>query len=409
MSNLDTTLKLQLERNIWKYAIFLITNKRIFAAILSAFYLTIPDVTASSIGLIILISTLASFLLEIPSGYVSDKLGHKEALVISRVLMLVSTTIFLFADSLWYLIAAGVMLSASQAFMSGTGSAFMHYTLRVLGREKDYAEVIGKVSSIGFAVPIIFTVLIPFLVIYGYKIPFLISLIFDIIGLLAALSLKKPPVTPEEIAEIGTKNFRQVLVEGYRLHFLAFALFSGILTGLLFASGVFRGAYQVVLEVPIIWFGVLFGIGRALASLMIFYTGKIKSLFTIYGFMKFQIILFVGLFGLLGLTDNVNLIISILILTNAFQWGLSEVSNSFLVEIIRDSKFKATLLSVRSQIYAMVAALSGLGLGYLIDATSYRLGYLGLAITFIILLVPLYLYIRHRRRDGHHQAVFLQN
>lgn len=409
MQSLDPALYARLEKNIWKYALLLITNKRIFAAIQAAFYLSIPDVTVASLGLIILISSMAGFFLEIPSGYIADKLGHKESLIFSRILLLISTTIFLFADSLAFLIAGGALLSVSQAFMSGTGSAFMHDTLRALGREKDYATVIGKVTSIGFAVPIAFTVLIPFLVVYGYKVPFLISIVFDIVGLYAAIALTKPPVTKAEIEEINTTNFRQVLAEGYRLHFLAFALFSGIVSGLLFTTGVYRDAYLVALQVPVIWFGVFFGTGRVLASLLLAYTGKIKSYFTIYSFMKFQILLYFSLYITLGITDNLTVIIAILILSNGFQWGLSKVDQSFLIEIIRDSKFKATLLSTRSQIDSLVVAVAGFGLGYLIETTSFSVGYLTLAGVFAILLLPLYLYIRHRRKSGHHNNVFLNN
>lgn len=404
-----SSLNVRLEANVWKYTLLLITNKRIYAAILSAFYLSIPDVTAKDLGLILLISNLSGLLLEVPSGYISDKLGHKEALVVSRILMLASSAIFFFADNLSYLIAGGVMFSASHAFLSGTGSAFMHDTLRALGKERDYSKIMGKVSSIGFAVPIIFTVFIPFLVMYGYKAPFLISLIFDLVGLFAAISLTKPPVTSTEIEEISTTNFRQVINEGYRLHFLAFSLFSGILFGLLLITGTYRGAYMVFLEIPVIWFGVFFGIGRALASIILAYTGKIKSNLTIYSFMKLQILLYTILFGILSFTSNVYVVVIVLIISNATQWGLSKVDEGFLVEIIRGSKFKATLLSTRNQIESIVASAAGFGMGYIIQITSYKFGFLSLTLTFLATLIPLYLYIRYRRNGGHHDKVFLNN
>src|SRR3989344_1044823 len=93
-----------LKGNIWKYAVLLIANKRIFVAILGAYYLTIPGVTPQGIGIILLAGSLAGFLFEIPSGYVSDKMGHKAALVISRVFMLLSTIFWLAANNIWLLI-----------------------------------------------------------------------------------------------------------------------------------------------------------------------------------------------------------------------------------------------------------------------------------------------------------------
>ena len=137
---------------------------------MGAYYLTIPDVTPEGIGIILLAGSFAGFIFEIPSGYVSDKIGHKTALVMSRLFMLVSTLFFLLANNIVFLILGGILMGIGHAFHSGTGSAFMHETLRGLKRENEYAKVMGKISSIGFAVPIIFMVLTPFLVSISFKI-----------------------------------------------------------------------------------------------------------------------------------------------------------------------------------------------------------------------------------------------
>lgn len=133
-----------------------------FCRFISAYYLTIPDTTAQTVGLIFLAGNLAGFLFEIPSGYISDKFGHKETLVLAGFLMLVSSSFFLLATDVVFLILGSAFMSIGQAFRSGTFSAFMHETLRGLGKEDQYTEIMGKVRSAGFGVPIIFAVLAPF-------------------------------------------------------------------------------------------------------------------------------------------------------------------------------------------------------------------------------------------------------
>ncbi len=390
-----------LEKNIWKYTLLLIANKRVFVAILGAYYLTIPGVDARWIGIILFASTIAGFLFEIPSGYVSDKLGHKQALVISRVLMVLSTVFFLLTDNIPLLLIAGILMSISQAFHSGTGSAFMHETLRALDKEEEYAKIMGKASSIGFAVPIIFMVLVPFLVDVSYKAPFAVALVVDLVGLFAALSLMKPPVTQEHIDEVNATNFRQVMQEGHRLHFFRYAFFSGIVGGVLFAVGGFRAPYQTLLEIPVIWFGVLFGIGRALASLMLAYSGKIrvfvKDRHTLY---RYKLILYTILFLLLGLVSTWWIVASVFILINAFHWGLSQVGSGYLLDIIKESRFKATLLSTQAQINELVGAATSLGLGFLIAHFSYRLGFLIVGLVFFAVLFPLYLFIIRSEKEA---------
>ena len=389
-----------LQGNIWKYTLLLIANKRIFVAILGAYYLTIPDVNAAGVGIILLAGSLAGFVFEIPSGYVSDKIGHKQALVISRICILLSTILFLVANNITFLILAGIALSTGIAFHSGTGSAFMHETLRGLQREKDYASVMGKISSIGFAVPIVFMVLVPFLVSISFKLPFAIALIVDLVGLFAAFSLVVPPVPQEEVKEIGVTNFRQVLQEGYRLNFFTFALFSGIISGVLFSVGGFRAPYQIFLEVPVIWFGVFFGIGRAFASLLLAYSGKIRAITTIYSFYKFQLILYTVFILMLATVSTWWIVVIAFIVINAFQWGLSKVDNSYMMDIISSSKFKATLLSTHAQIEHIVGAIASFGIGFAIERLSYQSGFLYLGLAFLIVLIPLYLYILKQRKAG---------
>ncbi len=385
-----------LAANIWKYALLLISNKRVFVAILGVYYLTVPGVTPQVIGTILLVSTLAGFFFEIPSGYSSDKLGHKETLVLARVFMIFSTLFFLFADTINFLFLGGIFLSIAQAFQSGTGSAFMHETFRALKREDDYTRVIGKLSSIGFAIPAVLMAMVPFLVGISYKAPFVVALVIDSMGLLVALSLVKPHVSAEHVAEIRATNFRQVLRYGQRKHFFIFALFSSIVSGILFGIGGFRAPYQAFLGIPVIWFGVLFGIGRALASLMLAYSGRIRSKLTVYSFYRWQIALYFFLILLLGLTNQPVLVVVSLILINAFQWGLSSIDGGFLLDIVKESKFKATLLSVASQIDSLISALVSFLVGYGIAHFSYQGTFTVVAFGMVACLLPLSMYLDFR-------------
>ncbi|MBI2025211.1 hypothetical protein HYT04_00270, partial [Candidatus Kaiserbacteria bacterium] len=80
-----------LKSNIWKYTILLVTNKRVFVAILGVYYLTIPGVTPFWIGIFLLAGNGASFIFDIPSSYIADKIGHKQAIVLSRIIIFFST------------------------------------------------------------------------------------------------------------------------------------------------------------------------------------------------------------------------------------------------------------------------------------------------------------------------------
>lgn len=389
-----------LESNIWKITALLVANKRIFVAILSVYYLTIPGVTPFWIGIFLLVGNGASLIFDVPSSYVADKIGHKYALVLSRVSMILSTLFFLFATNVWWLVFGSIFLSTGFAFMSGVGSAFMHETLRGLGREGEYRTVMGKASSIGFAIPAILAAIIPFTVSISYKVPFLIGLVLDCAGLIVAFALIRPPVTPDHVAETSGTNYLEVIRQGLALRFFRIALFSGVVSALLDGVGVWRSPYQQLLGVPVIWFGIFFGAGRVLASVMLAYSGTIHRLVgDVYSYQRTQIIVYGALLLTVGLITNPWVVVVAYIFINGLQYGMSQIDTGYLLDIIRDSKFKATLISTSNQLENILSMVVVGTMGYAITQLGYQHSFLILSGIFFLILVPFYLYILHNAKN----------
>ncbi|MDP1690118.1 MAG: hypothetical protein Q8L52_02855 [bacterium] len=387
-----------LESNIWKYTVLLITNKRVFIAILGVYYLTIPGVTPFWIGIFLLAGNGASFIFDIPSSYIADKIGHKDAIVLSRGIIFFSTLFFLFATNVWWLIIGSILLSMGFAFLSGVGSAFMHETMRGLGRGDEYTAVMGKVSSIGFFIPAIMAVIVPFSVDISYKIPFIIMLGLDVIGFIMALSLVRPTVNPEHVAEVSETRFLDVIRQGLALRFFRIATFSGVVSAVMFAVDGFRGPYQLLLGVPVIWFGIFFGAGRALAALLLAYSGKTRHLIgDVYSFQRAQIIVYGILFLTLGLISSPWVVVVVFVLDNALKWGFSQVDTGYQLDVIRNHKFKATLLSAGNQIQNVISMCAVAVSGILIERLGYQQAFLIFAIVFLIIQIPLHLYTYRNR------------
>lgn len=392
---MDSSYRISLQKNIWKYTIAAVANKRIFVAIIGAYYLTIPGVTPQTIGVITLFSSLSSFFFEIPSGYVSDKIGHKQALVVSRILLLVSSISFFASENVATLIVAAIAMSAGFAFNSGTGSAFMHETLSELKRDHEYSTIMGKVSAIGFAVPVILTAVVPFLVSISYKIPFAIMAMVDCIGLLAILSLTKPKMSHAHIEEVQASNFKQVMQEAFRTRYFTIAFFSGIVSAMLLSISAFRAPYQMYIGVPVIYFGIIVGVGRLLASLMLANSKRIEKHLTLTNFFRMEYILQSVIIFCIGATQNVYLVTLLFIMSSAFHWGLNKIDEGYQLKIIGKTKFKATLLSVGAQIESFLSAIFGFALGWIIERYSYAIGYMSISIFCFIILT--FLYIRMAR------------
>ena len=393
----------KIESNIWKYTVHLITNKRVFAAILSLYYLTIPNVEVQNIGWIMFCGSVASFLFELPTGYLSDKIGHKNTLIIGRLLLVASSLFFLFADGLTFLIIGAVCLSLSWAFFSGTGSAFMHDTLKALGKDNEYSKIMGKAASIGHAVPIVFMIIAPMMIEISYKMPFAFALFLDIIGLLAVISLRRVRQSEQHKKEVKESKLKDVFKESVSLGYMPFAILGAVISALIFIVQVYRGPYQEFIGADVVWFGVYLGLGRAIVSVLSAYSGKIKEYFNIFTFKLFQILIYSVFLFTIAFVDNVTVILIAFIICNGFQWGLGQVSRHFTLEIIGDSKFKATHFSISGQINQSITAVGLILMGHMINIFSYQTAFLLFAVVLLVLGMSLYFYIL---RDAKHRKYY---
>lgn len=89
-------------------------------------------------------------LLEIPSGYASDRFGRKRTLLLSSAAFVLSYGLFVVADSFAGFAVAQVALAAGIALASGTDTSLLYDALKQAGRESEYVEheaVVSRISS----------------------------------------------------------------------------------------------------------------------------------------------------------------------------------------------------------------------------------------------------------------------
>ena len=74
------------------------TNRRNFIPILSVYFLTLSNTHANQIGIYMGIGYVAAMIMQMPSGYIADHYGQKSALIISKALLVLSTSFYIIAD-----------------------------------------------------------------------------------------------------------------------------------------------------------------------------------------------------------------------------------------------------------------------------------------------------------------------
>jgi len=378
----------ELKSNIWKYFLIILTNRRNYIPILSIYFLTLPNTAAQQIGLYTGIGWLAGFIFEIPSGYLSDKFGHKKALILAKFFMLFSTLFFIFGKSIPYFILGSSFIALGFAFTSGTAGAFLHNTLIGLKREKDYAEVGGKSRAKASLISAIMILALPLLTNISLLMPIQIYLVFDVIGIFTVFSLYTPKIKYSAEDEEGEKILSQL--KRFRGNgFYTVSIFVGILTGFIFALSTFKEPFVESLGFPIIYIGSIMALSRVIwfivgHNLKFLKKIKLEKLFL------YEIILIPGLLIFISQIQNPYIIGFIIATIMGYLFGRGPiVGQHFLNKFVINKRYKATMISIKQLIKTLIQAIIVLTISFAM-AISFNLGFLIAGIFMFVILISMY-------------------
>jgi MFS family permease len=357
--------------------------------LLSIFFLTLPDTTAKQIGFYTGIGFIASLIFEIPSSYFADKVGHKITLITAKILMILSTLMFIFANSFWYFVIGSALLSLSFAFSGGVGSAFMYDTMRELKREKEYTKIMSKIGAYASLFSGILIILLPLLTTISILLPFKIVLIIDIMGLVAVYKLQKP-AQEHDTSSNSIKEIIQIIKKAVRPGFYPLALFTGAISGFLVADGAYRYVYLQSLGYPIIFIGFVMGLSRFVWFLIAHNISYLEKI-SIHTIMTIELFLFPLTYLSVAYFNNpyiVGLLFSVVI---GYQWARDQLYTSeFINKYISNKQYKATMLSVTTQVDYVIQMIIAFSVATLMEK-SFKLGFYVLSIALFIVLFFAYI------------------
>ncbi len=128
-----------LQRNLGLYHWFRIAGEG--HAWIPVFFLYMSQtLTLDRIVLLSSIYYLSVFLLEVPSGYFSDRVGRRATLLLAAGSFALAAVCFLIGGHFAWFAAGQFFLAAGFAMQSGTDTALLYDSLKCLGREAEYAS-----------------------------------------------------------------------------------------------------------------------------------------------------------------------------------------------------------------------------------------------------------------------------
>jgi MFS family permease len=133
-------------------------NGLVFFAPVSLLLRTSRGVSLSQFFLLQALLSVMVFVLEIPTGMVTDRIGYKKGILLSQIVLFLARAIFLVADHMVYFVIEAVLEAFASCFMSGTGEAYLYERCKETGDEDSFMEESAKVNAWGTAGFIISTV-----------------------------------------------------------------------------------------------------------------------------------------------------------------------------------------------------------------------------------------------------------
>lgn len=394
MTSNKTSYTSKLEKNIVKYAWFKLFGKRVYLPLIAIQLVNVGNVSIEEIAIIAIITSIVSVALQLPAGYLADKLGNRFAIILGSSIAALSPLCYIFFPNFWGGLVASLVFFGGYAFIMGALEAFVHDTLVALKREKDYSKVMGRSQSYALIGNVVLVALIPATYAINHQLPFILGFISQLIMVGLAISF----TYPKKESDLTIKSPFSAVKGIVNLQNIALFIFAGFLTGVAYRGGEYKELLLQDIGVAVALLGALTAIGSvagAIMGLFVHVFDKLKPL----AFYMFDLLFMSACMLLVGLGDNV--VVSIVGFTLFAGYGRVRLI-IFQSKLLTDIKhtYKATLLSALN-LFTIIGEVSAVAiLARFIGIQGYITGYLlfGVSVLGIGLVLWYLMYLEYKRR-----------
>jgi len=390
-----------LHGNIRKLYLFAFLQMMLFPmAIITLFWKEQIGLSLSQILLLQSIFSIATVLLEYPSGYISDRLGYRMALSLASLLGILGWGMYTLADSFGDVLLAEILLGISLSFISGSDSALLYETLKQEGNEALYARCEGRVTGFSQSGEALGAVFAGMLYAAFPLSPFILQVAVWVLALLVTRGMVE---TPRESAIQARSHLAEALHTARYAFWDNPRLRSAIVFNTLLGLASFFPVWLIQPYmrqggVPLAWFGPVWAGANLVVALSAMASHRTHRLLNDrWMALLFIALILVGYFGL-GVVGGLYGFLFYYLLT--CMRGLRGPMMLSHVQRETPSANRAALLSLQSLTFRLCFACVGPSVGRLADGVGVQRTFHLLMYAFLILLPPLaFLFLRSFRQQ----------
>jgi MFS family permease len=354
-------------------------------AIITLFWKDQIGLSLTEILLLQALFSLATLLMEFPSGYLSDKLGYRFALNLACLFGITGWTTYTLASSFAGVLVAEIQLGISYAFISGADSALLYETLRHEGREEDYAKHDGRMTAWAQAGEAAGAVGAGVLYAWMPLLPFLLQIGVWISALAICRNLKDIPTAPrhttshlQEAVGIARKAFLQNPGLRYSI------LFAALLGLASFYPVWLIQPYMQSLNIPLAWFGPIWAVANLCVSFGSLISHRVQYHLGARGTPVLLLALIVAAYAGLALNQMMWSFTFYFLLT--IMRGIQGPFLRLALQKQSQRHERASILSLKSLTFRLGFVITAPLVGMLADRSSLSFCFLVLLITISLLI-----------------------
>jgi len=137
---------------------------------------------------------LCVFALEVPTGWVADRLGHRISLIIGSALQVLGMLAFWHAATPAELLTSSLVIAVADTFRSGADQALLYRSCAALGREREFQSILARTEAVTQAALVALLLAGGAIVaVAGYAAAFATEIACCLLGLLLARLMTEPP------------------------------------------------------------------------------------------------------------------------------------------------------------------------------------------------------------------------
>ena len=376
------TKKQLAKRNIFLFTILRTLQKRAYLPVMAVYFAEISGLSLSQIGFVVAAAAIASLLIEVPTGYISDRFGRAFSIKLYGLILLVGLMSIIIFQNFGGVLFGMILQAISFAFMSGNGDALLHDSLVVLDREDEFTKVGARAQSVSLAANMVILATIPLSYAIDPRLPFVAGVIMAAIIITVGFYVTDfSKVGPEQ------KEKKLPLKELYSKYgsLIPFAVFFGMVNALYIAPAKVMDLAIVELGFKPEYLGWL----MALASLFGVIIGPLVKHMRNIGIKKFTMLdsLMLFLTFVAFTTTNLPFIIVLFIIPFGFWRYRGIVYNHYILEKY-PTKYKATLLSSIRNIELVHLVWIAFGSSLVVEQLGYQPGFTVITIFSLLLITP---------------------